>query len=89
LRAVLRDLASFIGGWTVIFQQAGIIFDPPSQTSELLILVAALAIGVPGVAQLVNMRGGGNSGASPSSPAVSEAPQQSSPGEPSRAGDSA
>lgn len=57
-RTVLRDAGSWVLGWVIIFKQAGILFDPPSQTSETLIWVAAALIGVPGVAQLWQARSG-------------------------------
>lgn len=58
LLTILRDVGSFLGGWIVIFKQAGILFAPPTQTSEVLILLAAVAIGIPGAAQLLQARNG-------------------------------
>ncbi len=67
--SVLRDVASFLGGWALIFKQAGILFDPPAHPSEVLILLAAVAIGIPGAAQLLAARAGqGAPTAPPSSP---------------------
>ena len=74
---VLRDAGSWIGGWLLIFKQAGILFDPPSQVNETMIWVAASLIGVPGVFQLWLARSGGatSTGVSPSPPP----PPESSP----------
>lgn len=80
-RELLRDVASFIGGWSLILKQAGIFFDPPAQPSEILIGVGALIIGVPGFAQLWAARTGGSTstGNSPLPPPAPES-SPSSPG---------
>lgn len=83
LSTVLRDAATWLGGWMIIFKQAGIGFAPPAQVNETLIWVAAALIGVPGVAQLWLARSGAapstdGSGSSP--PSVPSSP--SSPGAP-------
>lgn len=84
---ILRDAASFIGGWALIFKQAGIFFAPPSQPSEFLIGIAALIIGVPGVAHIVQARFGvaptGSASSPPPGPASSALPS----GDSSRNGD--
>lgn len=77
---VLRDAASFLGGWAIIFKQAGILFDPPAQPNEVLIGMAALIIGVPGVAHILTARFGGQPTAPPPSPPPAPASSQSSPG---------
>lgn len=61
---VFRDVTSYVGGWLLICKQAGIVFVPPPQPNDTLIWIAALLIGVPGVAQIIAMRFGG-SAASP------------------------
>lgn len=59
---VLLDTASWLGGWVLIFKQAGIIFAPPPQVNETLIWLAAAMIGVPGVAQILLARFGSGTG---------------------------
>jgi hypothetical protein len=79
--SVLRDVGSFIGGWVVLFSQAGIVFQPPAQTSEMLIIGALVAIGVPGVTNIFAARFGGTAQQqSPPAPAVSSPPPSSSSG---------
>jgi len=77
---VLRDAGSWIGGWLLIFKQAGIIFDPPAQVNETLIWMAAALIGVPGVFQLWLARSGAatSTGASPPPPPSPESAPSSS-----------
>jgi len=50
---VLRDGASWIFGWLLIFKQAGILFPAPDTVSLPLVVMGGLIIGVPGLAQLV------------------------------------
>lgn len=59
---VVRDLVSLICAWAIVFKQAGIIFDPPSQLSEPLLWLAGAMIGVPGVGQILALRFGGGVG---------------------------
>jgi len=77
---VLRDAGSWIGGWLLIFKQAGILFAPPSQVNETIIWMAAALIGVPGVMQLWLARSGADTstGVSPSLPPSSESAPSSS-----------
>lgn len=56
---VLRDTASLVFAWLIVFKQAGIIFDPPAQLSEPLLWMAGALIGVPGVGQILSARFGG------------------------------
>ena len=63
----MRDVTSYLIGVTLMFKQAGIIFAPPTQPNETLTWIAALLIGVPGVAQIIALRFG--TGSSPSVPA--------------------
>lgn len=49
---VLKDLGTYVGGWIIIFKQAGIFFDPPAQVSDLQVGIAIIMIGVPGLSQL-------------------------------------
>jgi hypothetical protein len=44
---LLRDIASFILGWVLIFKQAGILFEPPSQVNLPLLILAATLVGTP------------------------------------------
>lgn len=69
---ILRDTTAYIGGWLLIFKQAGIFFDPPAQANETLILVAGALIGVPGIAQIIAWRAG--TGGQPSEPAPPASP---------------
>ncbi len=81
VRNAVRDVGSFIGGWVLLFSQAGIVFEPPAQTSEMLIIGALVAIGVPGVTNIFAARFGGTAPQqSPSVPAASSAPPSSSSG---------
>jgi len=50
-RTVLRDIASFILGWVLIFQQA--LFVDPGKVNEVFIWAALALLGVPGTAELV------------------------------------
>lgn len=52
LRRILLDTLSWVGGWMIIFKQAGILFVPPSQVNETLIWMGAALVGVPGLTQL-------------------------------------
>lgn len=83
--SVLRDVTSYIGGWLLIFKQAGILFAPPAQTNETLIWVAGLLIGVPGLAQLIAWKTGGGTPAGTAGPPALPAspPPPSSSGTPS------
>lgn len=49
---VAKDLGSYIGGWILLFKQAGIFFAPPAQISEIWITIGVVAIGIPGLSQL-------------------------------------
>jgi hypothetical protein len=73
---VARNISTYVLGWVIIFQQAGIGFDPPSQPNESLIWGAFALIaewGVSGAAAVIGSRFG--RGPSPgSSPASSESP---------------
>jgi hypothetical protein len=88
ISTVLRDTGTWVGGWVLIFKQAGIVFAPPTQVNETLIWVAAVLIGVPGAAQVWAGRSGqtGGTGASSTSPALPDSPS-SSAGAPSPVGE--
>lgn len=79
----LRDAATWVLGWVIIFKQSGILFDPPAQHNETLIWMAGALIGVPGIAELWRARSGQptGTGAAGSSPAPVALPP-SSPGVP-------
>ena len=87
IRRVLLDTASWVGGWVLIFKQAGIVFPPPEQVNETLIWLAATMIGVPGIAQILFARfGGGTSTAELSQRQASPESLPSSSGESSQGG---
>lgn len=86
LTTALRDTALYAGGWLLIFKQAGILFNPPTHVSEILVLTGAAMVGVPGLVQILAARSGGGTPPSQSEPPQPELPGSSS-GEPSRAGD--
>jgi len=65
-------------GVVLLAKQAGIFFSPPTSPNDMLILVGALLIGVPGIAQVIAWRfGSGGAGS------TTEQPQSSSPAQPS------
>lgn len=82
---MLLDTASWLGGWVLIFKQAGIIFDPPSQVNETLVWLAAAMIGVPGVAQILLAKFGSGTGMG-DSPRPALAPESSSSSSGERSG---
>jgi hypothetical protein len=67
---VIKDVASYVGGWALIAHQA--LFVPPRDFNLWLLLVGGALVGVPGVSQLIAMRTGG--GQSPPPPAASPPP---------------
>jgi CDP-diglyceride synthetase len=77
---VLRNIATYVLGWVIIFDQAGIVFAPPPQPNESLIWGAFALIaewGVSGAASVIGARFGRGSGSSPV-PEVSPSPPPSS-----------
>jgi len=76
LITVLRDGGTWVGGWILVFKQAGILFAPPAQVNEFLVSLAALMIGVPGVAQLLQLRFGKDT-STPASPVPPPSPESS------------
>jgi len=83
LLTVARDVASWVGGWLIIFRQAGIIFDPPAQANETLIWVGAVLVGVPGALQILVGRFGGDTSTDALPPQQASRPlPPSSPGAP-------
>lgn len=80
---VLKDLGTYVGGWIIIFKQAGIFFDPPAQVSDLQIGIAIIMIGVPGLSQLYLAKfGKGTSTDVRPAPRASLESQASSSGDP-------
>ena len=78
---VLRDIGSFVLGWSLIFQQA--LFVDPGQVNEIFIYAALALLGVPGSLELVARAGTAwrSSGpAPPASPPASPLPAASSGG---------
>lgn len=43
----------WVGGWVLMFKQAGIFFDPPSQVSDTIVLAAMGLTGGPGMLHLL------------------------------------
>jgi len=79
---VLRNISTYVLGWVLIFQQAGIGFDPPAQPNESLIWGAFALIaewGVTGAAAVIGSRfgHGPRPEASPASPASPSPPPSS------------
>lgn len=80
---VLKDLGTYVGGWIIIFKQAGIFFDPPPQVSDLQVGIAVIMIGVPGLSQLYLARfGKGMSTVEQQQQRVLQQSSESSSGEP-------
>lgn len=82
---VLKDIASYTGGWAIILKQAGILFAPPSQVNAVLVAVGVVLIGVPGLSQLALAWFGRltSTGAPPPPPPSAGSPSPSSSGVPS------
>lgn len=81
---LLRDIGSYLIGVAIMFKQAGIIFTPPPQANQTLIWIAALLIGVPGVAQIIALRFG--TGSQPLPPPSPDSSSSSSAPTPSGSG---
>lgn len=80
---VIKDLGTYTTGLLIIFKQAGIFFDPPSQVSDLWIGVAIVMMGVPGLSQLYLARfGKGTSTVEQQQPRALQRSSESSSGEP-------
>jgi hypothetical protein len=69
-----RDTATYLGGWLLIFKQAGILFAPPVQPNEALIWAGLALITGTGVAQIIALRSGTGGPSSSSVAPVSPAP---------------
>lgn len=88
--SVARDVVSYVLGWLMMDSQAGILSAPPVHPNETAMWIAALLIGVPGVAQVIALRFGGTGSTQPQSAgALSPASPSSSPAEPSPGGEPA
>lgn len=66
-RVLTRDAISFCGGWFIILYQ--MLEVPPTQVNEWFLLLGGSLIGVPGVAEIIALRG-----RKPTDPPVSPAP---------------
>lgn len=80
---VVKDVASYLGGWALIVHQA--LFVPPRDFNLYLLLLGGALVGVPGVSQLLAMRTGGGQSELPgrdSSPSPSSQSPNGSAGEP-------
>jgi len=77
LPTLLRDTVAWIGGWLIMFRQAGVFFDPPSQPNDTALYVAGVLIGAPGLLQLWQARSGGPASTAGSQPEAP--PEESSP----------
>lgn len=69
-RLFTRDTFSLIAGWVIIFYQ--MLYVPPKEVNEWFLLLAGSLIGVPGIAEVIALRGG-RSTAVPPSPLPGEA----------------
>jgi len=80
---VLRDVASFILGWGLIYQQA--VFVDPEKVSGTIVWAALLLLGVPGASELLVRAGTAWRGSGvpplPSPPGSSSAVESSAGGE--------
>jgi hypothetical protein len=80
---VAKDVVSYALGWWLMDSQAGMFTDPPAHPNETLMWIAALLIGVPGVAQVIALRFGGTGSMPPPSAAqpssVSPSPSSAGP----------
>jgi hypothetical protein len=72
---VMKDVASYIGGWALIAHQALVV--KPADFNWWFLVTGGLLVGVPGFSQLLAMRTGG--GPSPSPEQVSPPPPSPSP----------
>lgn len=70
---VVKDVASYLGGWFLIVDQA--LFVPPQNFNLYLLLLGGTLVGIPGMGQLLAMRTGG--GQSPPPPEESPQPPRS------------
>lgn len=80
-RTVLRDVASFILGWGLIYQQA--VFVDPEKVNGTLIWAAVSLLGVPGASELLLRAGTAlrpSATPPPPSPSGSPSPATSSGG---------
>jgi hypothetical protein len=77
---VLRDVATFVLGWLLIFQQA--LFVPPEKLNLAFLFLAASLIGTPATVNALGKIRGGGTPAAPTSPA----PSASSSSSPSTSG---
>jgi hypothetical protein len=77
--AVLKDAASFIGGWWLLIHQVRYV--DPAKVNEAFLWVAVGLIGLPSLTQVWAMRNGGaaGTGVSPSPPDPPPSSPQRSP----------
>jgi hypothetical protein len=54
-RVLTRDVISFVGGWFIILYQ--MLEVPPTQVNEWFLLLGGSLIGVPGIAEIIALRG--------------------------------
>jgi len=81
LPTLLRDTVAWVGGWLIMFRQAGVFFDPPPHPNDTALYVAGILIGAPGLLQLWQARSGGAASTAASLPeAPLPASSESSPG---------
>lgn len=81
----LRDTAMWVFGWVLMFKEAGIIFDPPAQVSDTIVLAAVGLTGGPGMLHLLAAILGRTGTVPPPSDSPRSALPLSSPGAPSEA----
>lgn len=78
LFTVVKDVASYVGGWLLIAHQALIV--KPADFNLWLLTVGGLLVGVPGFSQVIAMRTGGGPSASPPEESPSPPPSPSPSG---------
>lgn len=57
---VFRDVTSYLGGWALITYQALVV--PPHDVNAWFLLIGGSLIGVPGVAEILTLRGRASTG---------------------------
>jgi len=77
-RVLTRDTVSFVGGWVIIlYQMLGV---PPTNVNEWFLLLGGSMIGVPGVAEIIALRGGRDGREKPTAEPPSQPPAPASSG---------
>ncbi len=87
IRLLTRDSISLLGGWYIVLWQ--MLKVPPADVNEWFLLLGGSLIGVPGVAEVIALRGGRSTPAPvlPLPPSPSQPQGSSSSSEPPQADD--